>query len=315
MARDARKVVMIVSLLASVVMLVGKVTAYAITHSTAILADAAESVVHGVATGLAVFSLWFAARPADANHPYGHGRIAYFSAGFEGALVLLASIAVIYSGVLGLINGPQLRHLGVGLTIAGGLALVNLVLGLALIRIGKKHNSLIVSANGKHVLSDMWTTAAAIVGVGLVMITGVTWLDPVTAILIGGYIMITGASLVRKSIAGLMDELDPQLSQRLVDGLKLAVREGHIVDYHQLRCRKINDELWIDVHLLVPGELTTFEAHSRVSRVEASLLGLFPRERVHITSHIEPHDHENAHPGGHVEVGDPLGGAPPSSAG
>lgn len=304
---------MIVSLLASMVMLVGKITAYTITHSTALLADAAESVVHGVATGLAVFSLWFAARPADANHPYGHGRIAYFSAGFEGALVLLASLVVIYSGVAGLIYGPQLRQLGLGLTIAGGLALVNLVLGLALIRIGKKYNSLIVSANGKHVLSDMWTTAAAIVGVGLVMITGVAWLDPVTAILIGGYIMVTGASLVRKSIAGLMDELDPQLSQRLIDGLQAAVREGHIVDYHQLRCRMINDELWIDVHLLVPGELATFEAHNRVSHVEASLLGLFPRERVHITSHIEPHDHENAHPGGHVDVGDPLSEEPPSS--
>jgi cation diffusion facilitator family transporter len=297
---------MLISLLASVVMLTGKLTAYFLTQSTAILSDAAESLVHGAATGLAAYSLWYAARPADAGHPYGHGRIAYFSAGFEGALILGASIAVILSGVLGLIRGPALRHLGVGLTIAGALALINLVLGLMLVRVGRKHNTLILIANGKHVLSDMWTTGAAILGVGLVLLTGLTWLDPVAAMCIGVYIMATGAKLIRKAVAGLMDQVDPDVSRRLIDGLQQAAREGVIVDFHQLRCRQINDELWVDVHLLVPGELPTAEAHARVTQAEQSIRDLFSSSRIHITSHAEPAEHTAAHPGGHAGVSDPL---------
>jgi cation diffusion facilitator family transporter len=306
MNSDPRKVAMLISLLASGVMLAGKLTAYLLTHSAAIFSDAAESVVHGAATGLATYSLWYAARPADAGHPYGHGRIAYFSAGFEGALVFAASIAVIYSGIVGLTRGPELRHLGLGLGISGALALINLVLGLALVHVGRKHNALIVTANGKHVLSDMWTTTAVILGVGLVLLTGVTWLDPVVALCVGVYIMVSGAALVRKAFAGLMDEVDPELSRRLIDGLQSAARKGVIVDFHQLRCRQINDELWVDVHLLVPGELSTIEAHDRVTRAEQSIRDLFSNDTVHITSHIEPTDHVGAHPGGHGGVTDPL---------
>lgn len=287
-------------------MLAGKLTAYFLTHSTAIFSDALESVVHGAATTLAAFSLWYAARPADTGHPYGHGRIAYFSAGFEGALVFAASVAVISSGVIGLIRGPQLRHLGVGLGIAGALAAINLVLGVALVRVGRRHNALILVANGKHVLSDMWTTAAAIVGVGLVMLTRIEWLDPVAALLIGGLIMASGVSLVRGSFGGLMDQVDPDVSRRLIDSLQEQAAAGSIAGFHQLRCRSLNDELWIDVHLLVPGELPMVEAHAAVSRLEESIRHRFPNDKVHITSHIEPAEHETAHPGGHKGVSDPL---------
>ncbi|MFQ5805934.1 MAG: cation diffusion facilitator family transporter [Phycisphaerae bacterium] len=304
--RDPCKVAISISLLASVVMLVGKLTAYLLTHSAAIFSDAAESVVHSAATGLAAYSLWYAARPADAGHPYGHGRIAYFSAGFEGALVLAAAVAVISSGVVGLIRGPHLRHLGLGLAIAGTLALINLALGLALVSVGRKHNALILVANGKHVLSDMWTTGAVIVGVGLVLLTGITWLDPVAAICIGLYIMATGVTLVRKAFAGLMDEVQPELSRRLMNGLRTTVREGLIVDFHQLRCRQINDQVWVDVHVLVPGESSTLEAHARVTRAEQSIRDLFPDDMIHITSHIEPTEHTTAHPAGHEGISDPL---------
>jgi cation diffusion facilitator family transporter len=192
------------------------------------------------------------------------------------------------------------------MTIAGSLAVINLVLGTALVAIGRKHNSLIVIANGKHVLSDMWTTVAALVGLGFVILTGVELLDPITALLIGVYIMITGFSLVRSSIAGLMDEVDPESSRLLVQGLHEAVRNGTIADFHQVRCRRTNDELWVDVHLLVPGDLPTVDAHARASRVEASLRSLFPHEYVRITSHVEPAEHEKAHPGGHTGPADPL---------
>ena len=306
MSNDPRKIVMNLSLLAALVMLAGKLTAYSLTHSAAILSDAAESVVHGVATAFAAFSLWYAAQPADAGHPYGHRRIAYFSAGFEGALILAAALAVMWSGVSGLIHGVQLRNLGVGLTIAGSLAIINLVLGIALVRIGRKHNALILISNGKHILTDVLTTAAAVVGVGLVMLTGISWLDPLAALLIGASIMVSGARLARTSFAGLMDQVDPDLTQRLITGLGGCVGDGLIAGFHQLRCRRTDDEVWVDVHVLIPGELPMNTAHVRVTSVEEALRELFPQDRMHITSHLEPADHEAAHPGGHADAGDPL---------
>jgi cation diffusion facilitator family transporter len=310
MIRDPRRTVIHISLAASLLMLTGKTTAWMLTHSTALLADAAESVVHGAATGLAAFSLWLAARPADKHHPYGHGRIAYFSAGFEGALVLAAAGAVVWSGVDGLLHPPALTRLGTGLAIATGLALVNLVLGLALIRIGRKHNALILVANGQHVLSDVWTTAAAIVGVVLVMVTGVKWLDPVSALAIAGIIMFNGGSLVFRSVGGLMDRVDPDLSRDLVHQLDEAVNQDAIRAYHQLRCRLINDELWVEVHLLLPGEHKVIDAHAAVTRVEESIAGRFPAYRVHVTSHIEPAEHEIGHPTGHPEENEPFAAEP-----
>lgn len=306
MHADPRKTAITISLLAAVVMLVGKVSAYLLTHSSAIFSDAAESVVHGVATALAAFSFWYAAQPADRRHPYGHGRVAYFSAGFEGALVFAASLAVIASAIIGLVRGPELRHLGAGLAISAGLAAINLVLGLALIRVGRRHNTLILVANGQHVLSDMWTTAGAIIGVGLVMVTGIPWLDPVAALLVGTWIMYSGGALVRRSVAGLMDAVDPELIAKLQEGLQQCVREGLIADHHQLRCRRVNDELWVDVHVLVPGELPMVTAHGRVTQLEEAVRELFPGETVHITSHLEPSDHAGAHPEGHPGTPDPL---------
>lgn len=303
MKRDPRTVAMTISLLVSVVMLAGKGTAYFLTHSVAILSDAAESLVHGVATGFAALSLWYAARPADRKHPYGHGRIAYFSAGFEGALVFAASIAVLWSGVRGFFVQPSLQNLGLGMGIAAGLALINLVLGTALVRIGRRHNTLILVANGKHVLSDTWTTAAALLGVGLVLLTGRTWLDPLVAVIIGVYIMISGIGLIRTSFGGLMDAVEPEITQRLEELLSEQAREGRISAYHELRCRLVNDVLWVDVHFLLPGDLPMATAHARVTRLEELVREAFPEQQVQVTSHMEPREHEAAHPGGHAPLG------------
>ncbi len=304
MPRDARSIAMRISVAVSFLMLAGKGVAWYLTGSVAILSDFAESLVHGVATGLAAFALWYAARPADAAHPYGHGRIAYFSAGFEGALVFAASVSIIVAGIRGLVVAPELRNLGVGLLISGGLAVINFVLGLSLVRIGRAHNTVILVANGQHVLSDMWTTVASILGVALVMLTGVWWIDPAVAIGLGMYIMYTGVSMLRVSYAGLMDEVSPSIVNKLLDGLSKAVDDGLIREFHQLRCRKVNEEVWVDVHLLAPGDLTLVDAHRRATQVEERLRGMF-KHRLRITSHLEPSDHELAHPGGHRSV-DPL---------
>lgn len=294
------------SLIASILMLGGKISAYLITGSSAIFSDAAESVIHIFATGIAAFSLWYTHRPADRDHLYGHGKIVYFSAGFEGALILSAALVILYSCVSDLIRGPSIKHLDWGLLITGVLTLINLGLGVLLVRTGKKHNSFVLIANGRHVLTDMWTSAGVIVGVAIVWMTGIAWLDPVTGIVVGLQILYTAFMLIRDSFYGLTDRVDPEKTATFVAALNHAVQEGLIKDFHQFRYRRSDDQVWIEVHFLMPGTLTTSEAHRRGTLVEESLRRVAETEQVWITSHIEPDDHDvSAHPGGHSEE-DPL---------
>ena len=294
------------SLAVAIVMLLGKLAAYILTNSMVILADAAESIVHLVATGFSAFCLWYAARPADSSHPYGHGRIAYFSVGFEALLVLAMGMAIIFAGVVGLIRGPELAHLHAGLLIAGVLATVNLALGTMLIRVGRRHNSLVLVANGKHVLTDVWTTGAAILGLTLVVATGLEWLDAAAAICVGCWVVFSGWRLIRQAIAGLMDELDPALAEKVVGCCQESCDAGLITGFHQLRCRSLNDETWVDVHVQVDGDLSVVEAHSRATQVEARIRRLLPNRTVHVSTHIEPEDHHASHPLGHEPAHDPL---------
>jgi cation diffusion facilitator family transporter len=289
-----------VSLAASIVMLVGKLTAYYLTSSAAIFSDACESLVHGVATALAAFSLWYADQPADERYLYGHGKIVYFSAGFEGALILAAAVAVVYTSIGVWLTGGGIRRLGWGVAITSGLGLFNLGLGLMLVAVGKRHNSLVLVANGKHVLSDMWTSLGAVGGLGLVWLTELRWIDPVTGLLIGLQILYTAVSLVKRAYFGLMDRADPSITAKLVQALEHAVHEYGLVGYHQLRHRHSNDQTWVEVHLLVPGTTTTEVAHRKASQTEERIREALAGNAVWVTSHIEPSEHDRAHPEGHV---------------
>lgn len=294
------------SLAVSLLMLVGKMAAYFITGSEAIFSDALESVGHVLATGFVAFSLWYAVQPPDEGHPYGHGKIAYFSAGFEGGVILLAALTIIYSSVLALIEGPSLRRLTLGLAILAGLTLVNLVLGLALIRTGRRHNALVLVSNGKHVLTDMWTSLGVLVGVGLVHLTGLAWLDPLVALLVALNILWTAGQLLRTSVSGLMERAAPGDTQLLRDELERAVADGTVAAYHQLRHRRVNDQLWVEYHLLFPEHLKLTEAHHRSHLVEEAVRHRFPNDAVYVTAHLEPEHHDDAHPEGHAEPLDPL---------
>lgn len=300
------KIAMLSSLLVAVLMLVGKCTAYYITGSVAILSDAVESVIHIIATGLAAFSLWYSMRPADANHPYGHGKIAYFSAGFEGALILVAALGVIGIGVNGLIYGVELRQLDIGLGITAALALVNLGLGFFLVYSGKKTNQLILIANGKHVLTDMWTSAGVVLGVGLVYVTGILWLDPLMAVIVGTNIMVSAVLLMRRAIQGLLDEVEEEHTEKLLACLNQAVADDVLSGFHQLRHRATNSIMWIEVHFLLPDEMENAEAHRRATLVERDIQDLFEGYTVQITTHIEPVSHEEAHPSGHEGFNSPY---------
>ena len=303
---DIKKQVMGVSLGVAVLMLVGKLSAYFLTGSKAIFSDAAESIVHIAATGVAAASLWYASRPADRQHHYGHGKIAYFSAGFEGAFILAAAIAILYESIEALIVGPELQRLGLGLLITGALGLVNLALGLTLISVGRRHRSVIVEANGKHVLTDMWTSLAVVLGVTIVWLTGILWLDPVIAMLAGLHILSSAVGLIHQAYDGLLDRADPEITDLVLEPLRNAVSEGRISDFHRLRHRTSNEDVWIDLHVLVPGELRADEAHARVTKLESEIRAALPDRHVEIITHIEPADHEAAHPGEGREHQGPL---------
>lgn len=303
---DPRRVAMGASLLVAVVMLGGKSAAYALTGSAAILSDAAESVVHLFATGFAAFSLWYAETPPDEGHLYGHGKVAYFASGFEGGLILLTGVGILVSAGHALAVGASPHNLGTGLLIVAGLGALNGALGLALVRTGRRTNTLVLVSNGQHVLADMWTSLGVLVGVGLVWLTGLAWLDPLVAALVALHLLWTGVRLTRRSVEGLMEKADPGDTQALMDVLDEARRGGIVTNFHQLRHRRVGGTLWIEVHLLFPEHLRITEAHARSHRVEEHLHGAFPADRVHVTAHLEPAAHRASHPAGHAEPDDPL---------
>lgn len=301
-----KQAVMGASLAAAVLMLFGKLGAYFITGSSAILSDAAESVIHGFATGIAAISMWYTLRPASRSHPYGFGKLAYFSAGFEGALILSAAVAIYVTSIAALIRGPVLEKLDWGLLITGGLAMVNLALGSALVLVGKKHNDIILIANGKHVLTDMWTSVLVVVGVGIVWLTDIVWLDPVTAIFAATNITVSAGGLMKRAFKGLIDEADPKHTEIIINHLRQASENGAISGFHQLRHRHSHNNIWVELHMLLPGDLPIADGHARVTDVEKAICDLFPGYNVQVTTHIEPASHDQAHPEGHAGIKAPF---------
>ncbi|MBM3290891.1 MAG: cation diffusion facilitator family transporter, partial [Candidatus Hydrogenedentes bacterium] len=186
------------------------------------------------------------------------------------------------------------------------LCLVNLALGSFLVYTGKKHNAVILVANGKHVLTDMWTSAGVVVGVLIVNLTGILWIDPVCAILVATNIVFEAVRLMLRAYNGLLDQANPEHARSILVALQAAVTEGRITGFHQLKHREANDVIWVDVHMLVPGELTTAQAHAAVTGIEDAIAALFEKYTVHVTTHIEPDEHDKDHPRGHPGLEDPY---------
>ncbi len=249
-----------ISLVVSILLLAAKYQAYRLTGSTAILSDALESIVNVVAAVFALGGIIFAGRPADRNHPYGHGKIEFFSAAFEGGLIAFAAVLILYEVVLGLLVRLQLRELDTGLLIVSGAGLANLGLGVFLVRTGRKHQSLTLVADGQHVLSDFWTTVGIVVGLLLVRVTGFWWLDPLVAAVVAVNLMWTGFRLVRHAAGGLLDEEDTLLLNRLLGVLGGHVGQG-IIRVHHLRAIRAGRFHHVDAHLVVPEFWSVDRAH------------------------------------------------------
>lgn len=269
-------------------MLLGKTYAAYVTGSAAILSDAAESVVHVFAVGFAVFSVRMSFKPPDPSHPYGHDKITFFSAGMEGTMIVLAAVYIIYEAVAKWIAGLKLQNLDTGLILVAAAGAINAGLGGFLVWQGRRQKSLILIANGKHVLTDSWTSLGVIIGLVLTLWTGWLLFDPLLAILVAVNILWSGGKLIRQSVGGLMDEGDPHLEHRLRSVLN-AETEKRGLWYHELRYRHSGTSLWVEFHLLFPQGTLLEDAHWKATEIEEIIRTTFPGA-VQIISHLEPRE-------------------------
>lgn len=279
-------------------MLAMKWYAYYLTGSTAILSDAAESVIHVIGVGFAVFSLWYSFQPADEEHTYGHHKISYFSAGFEGALIILAAIFIIYVSIKRLIFGIEISNLDQGTYFTFAASIINLILGLFLVWKGKKTNSIILVANGKHVLTDSWTSFGVVGGLLLTWITGWLPFDPIVAIAAALNILWSGGKLVRQSVGGLMDEGDKKTAETIKNILNQETKRLGL-EYHQLRYRESGNVLWLEFHLLFPKNTLLEDSHKIATEMEMKLKTEL-NANVNVITHLEPLEiHDQIHKESH----------------
>jgi cation diffusion facilitator family transporter len=303
--RKALSFAMALSLAIGLLMFVMKVGAYLLTGSAAILSDAAESVVHVAAVIFAAYSLKLSYKPADESHLYGHAKISYFSAGFEGAMIILAALYIIYESVHKWWIGLSLENLGFGVVLTAAAAAINGALGAYLVWLGRHKNSIILQANGKHVLTDCWTSLAVLVGLGLVLVTRWLPFDPICGIIMAVNILISGIGLIKSSAAGLMDRADPETQKKLIDILARE-SEKYGLTYHHLRHRNLGDAHWVEVHLVFPAGSSLAQAHREATRVE-QLVQESLEPRAYVTTHLEcASDHDELHPDEQVEKAVPT---------
>lgn len=263
-----------------------KFLAWWITNSNAILTDALESIINVVAGFFALYSISLTAKPKDANHPYGHGKIEFLAAGFEGGLIAVAGLLIVIKSAYNLVYPQPLEQIDLGLAITAFSGLVNLGLGYWMVRRGKISRSLTVQSEGKHLLSDAYSSAGILAGMGLLWITGAGWLDSVTAIVFGLFILYTGYKLLRSAISGIMDEADPEVIQHLVDILERN-RQANWVDIHNLRVIRYGADIHVDCHLTVPWFFSVKQGHDEVKRLEVLIQSESPMP-VELFIHADP---------------------------
>jgi cation diffusion facilitator family transporter len=291
MPAPAPKYPIVLSILAALATLGLKTTAYLLTGSVGLLSDALESLINLAAAIVALLSLWYAAKPVDVSHTYGHEKIEYFSSGLEGVLILVAAAAIAWYAVGRLLAPEPLEALGLGTLIALLASLINLAVGVLLLRVGKATESIVMEADGKHLLTDVWTSAAVLVGLGLVTVTGILAFDPLMALAVAGNIAWTAVGLIVRSFNGLMDHALPAAEQAVVRSAVTAQLEPGTT-FHALRTRQAGARRFADFHLLVPGKYTVQRAHDLTGKIEDAIRAALPG--IEVTVHIEPIEEQAA---------------------
>lgn len=273
------------SIAAALATILLKGVAWKLTGSVGLLSDAIESFVNLAGAIMALWMLTLAALPADSNHAHGHGKAEYFSSAFEGFLILLAAVSIAYTAIDRLLSPRPLEAVGVGLLASAAASVINFATARVLSMVGRRHNSITLEADAHHLMTDVWTSAGVILGVGLVWLTGALWLDPVIALLVAANIVWTGWQLMQRSAAGLMDISLPAETLDEIEGL-LAGYRSQGLDFHALRTRQAGSRAFVTLHVLVPGQWTVQQGHDWAERIEADIRRTLPQ--THVTTHLEP---------------------------
>lgn len=271
---------------AAVVTIALKAGAALLTGSVGLLSDAAESLVNLVAAIVALIALKVSIKPPDANHPYGHSKAEYFSAAVEGVMIFVAAAFIIATSVERLFNPRMPEQLGVGLAISVGASLINGAVALVLLRKGREYGSATLIADGRHLVTDVVTSAAVLIGVGLVAITKLPMLDPIVALLAGANILWTGLGLIRSSVDGLMDIALPEGTHNSLVQVLEGFREPKKIEFHAVRTRQAGNRKFMEFHLLVPGDWSVQRGHDFTEDVIDELVKVVPEVRV--SAHLEP---------------------------
>jgi len=276
-----------ISIVAALFTIVLKAAAYFITGSVGLLSDAIESVVNLVGGIMALSMLTVAARPADEDHAYGHTKAEYFSSGVEGGLILVAAVSIAVAAAPRLIAPRPLAQIGVGLAVSMAATVVNLVVAIVLLRVGRNYNSITLEANAHHLLADVWTSVGVLAGVGLVVLTGWNRLDPVVALIVAANVVWTGTRIVQRSISGLMDTM---LSAEDLAAVRKVLESygADGVQFHALRTRQAGARKFVSVHVLVPGSWTVQRGHELLERIEGDIRRILPNSTAF--THLESLD-------------------------
>lgn len=262
-----------------------KTVAYLITDSVGLLSDALESMVNLVGAIIALIMLTIAARPADEDHAFGHSKAEYFSSGVEGTLILIAAASIAYAAIRRLMNPQPLEQVGIGLAVSLVASLINLITALIILRAARAHNSITLQANGRHLMTDVWTSVGVVAGVAAVALTGWEVLDPIIALLVAANIVWSGVGIVRSSVDGLMDITLPATDLQTISKVLEPYRDEGI-EFHAVRTRQSGARGFVSMHVLVPGEWTVQAGHELLEQVEIDLAKALPNATV--TTHLEP---------------------------
>jgi cation diffusion facilitator family transporter len=279
--------VILLSIITSIVTMVLKAGAYAFTGSVSLLSDAMESSVNLAAALVAFIALTIADRPADQSHAYGHDKAEYFSSGVEGTLILVAAMLIIYTAVQRFLHPAPLTDLGLGLAIALIASGINFWVSRFMLRMAKRYDSISLEADAQHLMTDVWTSVGVVSALGVVAVAPPGWtiLDPIIAVLVGLNIIYTGANLIRRSMAGLMDSsLSEQEIQQIEEAIRASLDPGSA--FHSLRTRKSGSRRFVDLHVTVPGDLHVTEGHDCCERIEAAIEKRLPK--ISVSTHLEP---------------------------
>jgi cation diffusion facilitator family transporter len=258
---------MIISLIVSVILLCVKFTAYFLTHSNAILTDAVESIVNVVAGTFALFGIYYASKPADADHPYGHGKIEFFSSGFEGGMITIAGLGMMAKGVLAFFQKEEVHSLDLGIYLSVLAGSINYIVGFFIIKQGKAGHSDLMIASGKHLISDAVSSVGLVIGLALVFFTKIIWIDYAVAVLFGGYITYSGFRILKESVFNLLDQADHDKIDHVIEILNKN-RNDNWIDIHNLRILKYGAVLHVDCHVTLPWYNNLSQTHDEIDAIE-----------------------------------------------